>query len=283
MPAANVTVNATFLAEWKWLQNRMAAGGDIKLGNDITCLDQSEGPLNVPEGVTVTLDLNGCVINRALTAGTSNGSVITVNGTLTVKDSRATEEHRNPSITLHQPRHEGDRHREGRHHHRRKNSGNGGGVYVAAGGAFTMNDSSITSNSFGNGSPEFESFGGGVYVAKRGTFTMNGGEITDNGGSANEYVHFFGTGVANAGTFIVSGDARVVYNRIGDAEEGDVYLPNGNVITVTGALGEKAVFNVTAGALSEDDYVTICLPRAFMPSRWLGRTSIRFSSIPSPS
>ena len=261
MPAASVTVNAAFKTPWAALQQRFndaSADKDdptvITLTENVTALD-TDSALEIPVDKYVVLDLNGFAIDRGLTEAKDGGNVITVNGTLTVTDGTITGGKNSGNgggvyvaeggaFTMNDSTISGNS----------SVGGDGGGVYVAEGGAFTMNDSSITSNSIGDGSPELEAFGGGG-VCNYGTFTMNGGEITDN--SASEYGHFFGTGVSNAGTFIVSGDARVVYNRIGESENGDVYLPYGKVITVNGALGEKAVFNVKVEALSEDGYVTI--------------------------
>ena len=80
MPPADATVTATF-SQWKWLQNELAKDDNtITLMRDITCEDQAFGPLNVPQGVTVTLDLNGHVIDRGLGNGQAidSGSVINV-------------------------------------------------------------------------------------------------------------------------------------------------------------------------------------------------------------
>ena len=89
MPDSEVTVTATFITAWKWLQNRMAEGWTITLEKDITCADQSEGPLVVPKDVTSTLDLNGHTVDRGLAGqdAVEGGNVISVRGTLTVNDS----------------------------------------------------------------------------------------------------------------------------------------------------------------------------------------------------
>lgn len=63
----------------------------IKLMQDITCTDQSFGPLEVPENTTATIDLNGYKLDRALTKATSKGSVISVDGELTINDSSETK------------------------------------------------------------------------------------------------------------------------------------------------------------------------------------------------
>jgi len=71
---------------WAALQTAMAAGGVIKLTQNITA-ESTDAALTVPEGKTVILELNGQTINRALTGATANGSVIINNGVLAVTDT----------------------------------------------------------------------------------------------------------------------------------------------------------------------------------------------------
>ena len=68
---------------WSGLQSLMNGTGDLSvtLSNDISWGGSS---LTVPTGKTVTLDLNGKAIDAQ-----SNGTVIAVNGTLTIKNSGA--------------------------------------------------------------------------------------------------------------------------------------------------------------------------------------------------
>ena len=73
---------------WSDLKTKMPAGGYIRLDADVSDLDKtSSSYLQVPSGKTVTRNLNGHTIDRALTAATSNGYVISVTGTLTMIDS----------------------------------------------------------------------------------------------------------------------------------------------------------------------------------------------------
>lgn len=111
-----------------------AAGGEIKMTEDVAA-EADDTPLEVPADKTVTLDLNGHTIDRALTAAMANGNVITVNGALTVTDSSATDTQAGSGkitggyITGSYAQY-------------------GGGVYVYGNGAtFTMKDGSISGNS----------------------------------------------------------------------------------------------------------------------------------------
>ncbi|MBQ4224906.1 MAG: hypothetical protein II664_01180, partial [Oscillospiraceae bacterium] len=81
---SNVTFDSstkTFtVSPWKQLKAAMAAGGEIKLTQNVTAAS-TDTALDVPSGKTVVLDLNGCTIDRALTAKTDSGYVILNNGT----------------------------------------------------------------------------------------------------------------------------------------------------------------------------------------------------------
>lgn len=65
------------------LASAFAAGGEIKLGADITMVDQT---LIVAAGSVVTLDLNGHVLSGYFTSD-STSAIITNNGTFTLNDS----------------------------------------------------------------------------------------------------------------------------------------------------------------------------------------------------
>ena len=71
---------------WADLQQALNTGGTVSLDSDVIA-SASDEALIVPQGVTVTLDLNSHTINRGLSEVAENGSVIIVQGTLTVTDS----------------------------------------------------------------------------------------------------------------------------------------------------------------------------------------------------
>ncbi|MCD7886934.1 MAG: hypothetical protein LUG44_04875, partial [Clostridiales bacterium] len=99
---------------------------DVKLTTDIT----------IASGTTVTIDLCGHTLT-----GTGSGSVITVNGTLTLTDSGTGGTVTGGSAT------------------------NGGGVYVSSTGSFTMSGGTISGND--------ANVGGGVYVASGVSFRIS--------------------------------------------------------------------------------------------------------------
>ena len=150
MPAGDVSVSATF-SQWKWLQEEMEKGGEITLERDYLCDDQDLGPLTVPEEKTVTLDLNGHILDRGLSnaQAADNGSVIVVNGTLTVKDSKPTAAH-DPAITYTDPTDSTKTVTVTGGVITGGSSANGGGVYVGQNGNFILHSGSICGNRAGN-------------------------------------------------------------------------------------------------------------------------------------
>ncbi|MBQ9003169.1 MAG: InlB B-repeat-containing protein [Eggerthellaceae bacterium] len=222
MPKDAVYVNAEFLTPWMKLQkqiNETENGGTVKLDGDVraTAVDTA---LVVPEGKSVTIDLNRFRINRQLESAVENGNVITVNGNLTVKDTTNTQ----AGVIL------------GGY-----NGGYGGGVVVGSSGNFTLAGGTISDNT--------AVLGGGVYVHEGGTVTLTGGSITGNTGlNGIGGVWFAG------GTFNVSGNPSIQGNTsLGQesAQEYNVYVvgSGGNArINVTGKMDASARIGVT-GAL----------------------------------
>ena len=168
-----------------------AEWGAVKSDNDSsfgTGVGFMSGGLYVPAGANIVLDLNGYTLGRNLNVGTykeprTNGYVINVAGTLTIKDSSAT----GLGII-----------RDGGN----TDSYSAGGVYVASTGVFNMQGGTITNNNASK-----TNSAGGVYVAEGGKFHMSGGVISGNTASALNQTN--GTdstgGVYCAGTFTATG------------------------------------------------------------------------------
>jgi stringent starvation protein B len=129
---------------WAALQAAMTNGGVIKLAADVTA-ESTDAALVVPNGKTVVLELNGHIINRALTSAVADGSVIVNNGTLAIMGEG--------QITG------------------GKTTGNGGGILNN--GVLTLYGGEITGN--------VAALGGGVYNngGEQG-FWMTGGLIKGN-------------------------------------------------------------------------------------------------------
>ena len=120
---------------WNELDWQLHEGYNVTLTNDVTA-DEENNMLMIPSGANVTLDLNGHTIDRGLAgkAANDNGSVIRVEGNLTLRDSSSDH---TGKITGGNSVHEG------------------GGVYVD-GGTFTMEG--------GTSSGCNAHYGGGVHV-----------------------------------------------------------------------------------------------------------------------
>ena len=139
----------------------------VKLGSDITTPSDG-GRLDINNGVTVTLDLNGHTLKRLMTAADPGGQVIFVNagGKLTITDS-GSGGHITGGWAL-----------------------EGGGIYVQAGGELTITGGTISGNTAKDG--------GGIFNHTSGTLTMTGGTISSN--KAED-----GGGICNEGTGQITG------------------------------------------------------------------------------
>jgi len=212
------------------LINNAEDGGTVILEKDVNWKNGTygleagdSGPLVIPEGKTVTLDLNGHTIDRRLKGwnnGVKNANVITVSGNLTLTDGSADG---TGKLTG------GNTTKEG------------GGVFIDQNATFTMEGGSITdciTNSQGGGVNVNGTFnmtggtisgctanngaGGGVKV--KGTFNMTGGTISGCTGR--------GVFVDSGATFTMSGSARI--DGCTNPSGGGVYV-NGGTFTMNGS------------------------------------------------
>lgn len=216
---------------WEELQNALEDGGTwefaepenihiIRLGDDVTARVEDTALLFQYTQHPVILDLCGHTINRNLDSETKDGNVLTVTGgELILRDSVG-----NGEITG---------------GYNKDDSGSG---LILNGGTFTMESGSITDNKIEDVN------GAGVYL-NDGTFNLKGGSIT-----GNTAIACLGGGIyMNGGTFNVSGSPVVTGNfstyggnNPGDMDSSNIYLYNGNVITLTGELTEGASLYVGA-------------------------------------
>ncbi|MDD2956364.1 MAG: InlB B-repeat-containing protein [Oscillospiraceae bacterium] len=186
-------------------------------------------------GTNTVLDLNGYTINRGLTSAESNGNVITVNGTLTIKDSRGggnitggNTTGRGAGVLINNG---GKLYMEGGKISGNKSGEYGGGVMINNSGALYMSGGEISSNSVADRYP-----GGGVYVF--GEFHMSGGKISSNTAS-------FGGGmyIAGTGKFYMSGDAQVSDNT----------AYSGGGLYVSSSLSGQGVCQISGGTISGNE------------------------------
>ena len=199
--------------------NTSSSGGTIILQQDIDDTNNVFGTSNNQpitfsggkESNPVILDLNGHTINRALGTAQADGTVISVSGALTLKDSTGSGK-----IT-------------GGNNNNSTTSGTwGGGVCVQDGAFFTMEGGNISYNFSEIG-------GGGVYVCNGGSFTMTGGTIGGSGvndGNMNTSTSYGGGGVFVNGEFTMSGGT--ITGNITDANGGGVAVTADGTFTMSG-------------------------------------------------
>lgn len=109
------------------------------------------------------------------------------------------------------------------------NNAQRGSVFVITGGTFTMSGGEISDNT--------TLYGGGVFV-NGGTFSISGGEISCNTATTNGGVYM------SNGTLNVSGKP-VISGNTSNGKASNVYLLNGNKITVAAALTTDAKIGVS--------------------------------------
>lgn len=168
-----------------------------------------DGVICVPSGHEITIDLNGCNINRNLEFAIENGEVIHVQdgGILNITDTN-TELGNCGQIT-------GGNSLDG-----------AGGIYVEAGGTVNMWGGNIIGN-------QTESSGGGVLLVGEGSsFSMSGGTISEN------LAMQCGGGVALSGGSFKLASGTVSENK-SEGSGGGVYAQAGTVELSGGSLTQN--------------------------------------------
>ncbi|MBQ4271575.1 MAG: hypothetical protein II718_07090, partial [Clostridiales bacterium] len=161
---------------WAELAAAIAEGGTQTItltGNCVCPNTETDGPLTIDKTADITIDLNGCRIDRNLSSPTPNGNVITNNGTLTITDSSSTGA---GVITG------------------ANSVSNGGGILNK--GTLTIEGGSIQANYAAPG-------GAGCYCDVNSSLIINGGSIKDNTASApGSGINVYGnaTAVMNGGS-----------------------------------------------------------------------------------
>lgn len=181
---------------WLSLMERCAVGGTVTLQQDYSCpTPMINGALTVPEGIEVTLDLNGHTINRnTYIEGNGSGrsyAAAIVRGTLAVEDSVG-----GGSIRGGGPLY---------------GSGYGGGI-VVDGGSFSLRGGSLADNN---------SYGVRVL---RGSFEMSGGSIV-----GRESMYMTAVRVDEGASFTMTGGTIEKFpSHSKDNNTGAVYVEGGS-------------------------------------------------------
>ena len=192
-------------------------GEETSVGIDV-------GRIFVPKNALITLDLNGCTIDRGLTTATKEGTVIRVSGVLTLKDScfdyaKIMQAYNNDhNVDL------GD-------YIAGKitggyNIGGAGGILIENGGKLTVDSGAIYKNSA-------SSTGGGIYN-DRSFLTINNVVIANNyAASAGGGVGFTGDNYDNVITNIKGG---IYHKNTGDQYGGGAIRANFGKFNVSGGI-----------------------------------------------
>ena len=208
----------------------------VTLSSDISWGGSS---LTVPTGKTVTLDLNGKAIDAK-----SNGTVLVVNGTLTIKNSGA---------DLAGPIGVGAGPITGNIKNGKASDKEAGGILVADGGKLVMNSGWLTNCVDGSGKT---SAAGGIYISKNAVFEMTGGIITGCVGSDL----LCAAGVVNYGTFTMSGNATISGSKTSYNTDG-VAICNAGILDANGGTvqtGQKCVNYATVQNTEKSATVFYC-------------------------
>ena len=220
-----------FTNPWEELQTLIADASDgavIKLNKSYKA-SASDNALLIPEGKTLTLDLNGFTIDRGLAgkSAVAGGNVITNKGSLTIKDtSRA----KSGKITG------------------GNNTGNGGGIISDNYWEVIIENGSVTGNrSDGNG--------GGIWG--NGWVVVEDGSVTGNTADGNGGGICFDANNSN-NKLKVSGAPVISGNKKSDGSENNVYLTSQISIYPynNAALDSEAVIGISVPNTTEQRTIT---------------------------
>ena len=193
-----------FVDSWGDLRDPLTNSTEAVINAQLTQgITWEKGSIVIPEGKTVTLDLNGCKIDAQ-----NQGTAIQVYGTLTINNSGESQsgmQDTGPAggaimygtATSDSP---------------------AGGIYIAPGGQVTMNGgwialctTSLSKENNSSGSTEYYG-SGGVYISENAGFTMNSGFIQDcTTEVAKPSNHITAGGVVNNGTFTIGTFVNITY------------------------------------------------------------------------
>ena len=193
-----------FVDSWGKLRDTLTNSTEAVINAQLTQgITWEEGSIVIPEGKTVTIDLNGCKIDAQ-----NQGTAIQVYGTLTINNSGTSQSGMpdtgpaggaivNGTATSDSP---------------------AGGIYIAPGGQVTMNGgwialckTSLSKKNNSSGSTEYYG-SGGVYISEDASFTMNSGFIQDCTTEVTKPSnHITAGGVVNNGTFTIGTFVNITY------------------------------------------------------------------------
>ncbi len=258
------------LDSWSKLQSTITRADrdevfEIRLTQDLKATS-TDGPLNIPTGRNIVLDLNGFTLSRGLTAPQENGHVIDVQqeATLTVRD---TSKAGNGKITGGFQTMEGGGiivrgalNLESGSISGNKAARDGGGINIINSGKVTISGGTICCN-------EATRLGGGiVFSSSGGSLTMTGGTISDN--IAGDY----GGGIYVYNSTISVSGGEIVRNQTG-YYGGGVYMSN-SILNLSKSVKIRDNKSTKHGAdnvsLQPSDYYNINVIDELLPDSHIG-------------
>ena len=219
-------------SDWSSIKSEIenaADGGVVPLSKDYAA-GSSDERIIIPEGKTVTVDLNGFTLNRNLSKKKEHGQVFEVYGTLILEDESIGQRgavkggwaNYGGGIAV---RENGKLVLQGGTITRNRASDDGGGVYVR--GSFDVRGGAIEGN-------EAEGSGGGVYLEEKGVLSLEDGAITENTADGNGG----GVSVASEDAIVYAKGSPVVRKNNARGAGNDVFLPG--YLSVIGAFDDGA-------------------------------------------
>jgi len=171
----NGSNEAELITYWNYLNRQIQTNGTYTLeSGKVYEAGNSDGYLHVESEKTVTINMNGCTLNRNLSSATNDGCVIYNQGTLTINGSGTIRGGHNSDAT----------------------SIKGGGICNT--GTLTITGGTISNNTTAQ-------YGGGIY--NTGTLNIQGGNIQNNTASEK------GSGIYHNGTaFSLQGSPTISSN-----------------------------------------------------------------------
>ena len=206
----NGSNEAELITYWNYLNRQIQTNGTYTLeSGKVYEAGNSDGYLHVESEKTVTINMNGCTLNRNLSSATDNGCVIYNQGTLTINGSGIIRGGNNSDAT----------------------SIKGGGICNT--GTLTITGGTISNNTTAQ-------YGGGIYNS--GTLTITGGTNNSNGNITANGIYHEGTqlnleGNPNINVYLATGKTIKISNTLSTTNPINIATADDYLIFTSGLNG----------------------------------------------
>lgn len=206
----NGSNEAELITYWNYLNRQIQTNGTYTLeSGKVYEAGNSDGYLHVESEKTVTINMNGCTLNRNLSSATDNGCVIYNQGTLTINGSGIIRGGNNSDAT----------------------SIKGGGICNT--GTLTITGGTISNNTTAQ-------YGGGIYNS--GTLTITGGTNNSNGNITANGIYHEGTqlnleGNPNINVYLATGKTIKISNTLSNTNPINIATADDYLIFTSGLNG----------------------------------------------